>query len=189
MLELKNEMLLYHGSYVEVENPELAKCAAYKDFGRGFYLTTSKEQAESFSKLSTSKAITRKQISRSQDHGIVSSFILKNSEILKTLIYETAERDWLHCVVGHRKKATFDSIVKELGQYDVIGGKIANDATNTTIEAYMTGLYGEIGSKEADDICIRLLLPNRLENQFCFRSDAALSCLEFIGSEKIWMKK
>ena len=47
MLELKDGFVLYHGSFCEVKEPDLAKCAKKKDFGQGFYLTTSKEQAES----------------------------------------------------------------------------------------------------------------------------------------------
>ena len=46
MLELKDGFVLYHGSYCEVKEPDLAKCAKRKDFGHGFYLTTSKEQAD-----------------------------------------------------------------------------------------------------------------------------------------------
>ncbi|WP_278335696.1 DUF3990 domain-containing protein [Roseburia sp. 499] len=45
MLELVNGLILYHGSYCEVKDPQLEKCARRKDFGRGFYLTSSKEQA------------------------------------------------------------------------------------------------------------------------------------------------
>ena len=57
MLELKDDFVLYHGSYCEVKKPDLAKCAKRKDFGQGFYLTTSKEQAESFLRTSIAKAI------------------------------------------------------------------------------------------------------------------------------------
>ncbi|MDE7177444.1 MAG: DUF3990 domain-containing protein [Lachnospiraceae bacterium] len=48
MLGLSDGMLLYHGGYCEVNHPNLAKCAGTKDFGRGFYLTSSREQAENF---------------------------------------------------------------------------------------------------------------------------------------------
>ena len=48
MLELKDGFVLYHGSYCEVKAPDLAKYAKRKDFGQGFYLTTSKEQAEKY---------------------------------------------------------------------------------------------------------------------------------------------
>ena len=41
MLELKDGFVLYHGSYCEVKAPDLGKCAKRKDFGQGFYLTTS----------------------------------------------------------------------------------------------------------------------------------------------------
>lgn len=39
-------MRLYHGSNMMIENIDLSKCKPYKDFGRGFYLTEIKEQAE-----------------------------------------------------------------------------------------------------------------------------------------------
>lgn len=57
MLDLKDGLVLYHGSYCEVKEPDLAKCAKRKDFGQGFYLTTSKEQAESFLRTSIANAI------------------------------------------------------------------------------------------------------------------------------------
>ena len=38
-MKLVDGMLLYHGSYTPVEVVDLAKCAAGKDFGRGFYVT------------------------------------------------------------------------------------------------------------------------------------------------------
>lgn len=42
-------MRLYHGSNMMIENIDLSKCKSYKDFGRGFYLTEIKEQAEKMS--------------------------------------------------------------------------------------------------------------------------------------------
>ena len=57
MLELKDDFVLYHGSYCEVKKRDLAKCAKRKDFGQGVYLTTSTEQAESFLRTSRAKAI------------------------------------------------------------------------------------------------------------------------------------
>jgi hypothetical protein len=69
--------------------------------------------------------------------------------------------------------------------YDVISGKIANDNTNATILAYMGNVYGSMGSEQADAICISLLLPERLQDQFCFRSANALSKLEFVKSESV----
>lgn len=39
-------MRLYHGSVVEVRKPNLHFCRKKTDFGKGFYTTTQKEQAE-----------------------------------------------------------------------------------------------------------------------------------------------
>lgn len=36
---------LYHGTNTTFEKVELSKCLPYKDFGRGFYLTTIRPQA------------------------------------------------------------------------------------------------------------------------------------------------
>lgn len=39
-------MKLYHGSNVEIKNPKILESDRKLDFGTGFYLTTSYEQAE-----------------------------------------------------------------------------------------------------------------------------------------------
>ena len=39
-------MILYHGSNLKIEKIDLLKCRPYKDFGRGFYCTTIRKQAE-----------------------------------------------------------------------------------------------------------------------------------------------
>lgn len=187
MQELSNGLLLYHGSYCEVKSPDLGQCARYKDFGQGFYLTTSKNQAENFARLSTRKAIANGMTDVGQKHGIVSSFRLRLEKELEVHIYNEANADWLHCVVGHRKKKAFPKVVENLNGCDVIGGKIADDNTNATITAYMVGTFGQIGTRAADNMCISLLLTERLQNQFCFRTNAALKCLTFVESERVWL--
>ena len=77
MLELKDGFVLYHGSYCEVKEPNLAKCAKRKDFGQGFYLTTSKELAESFLRTSIAKAIATGTIEEGQKFGYISTFEFK----------------------------------------------------------------------------------------------------------------
>ena len=37
---------LYHGSNIVIEKPDLQLCKPYKDFGKGFYLSADKKQAE-----------------------------------------------------------------------------------------------------------------------------------------------
>ena len=38
-------MILYHGSNQEIERVDLGECKPFKDFGRGFYLTSLDGQA------------------------------------------------------------------------------------------------------------------------------------------------
>ena len=187
MPELKKGMLLYHGSYCEVRQPDLSKCAKYKDFGQGFYLTSSEEQARNFAKISTYKARNIVLSNPAQRYGFVNIFRFENSEGLNAFDYPTADSEWLHCIVAHRKYNSFPELVKQMSPYDVISGKIANDDTNASIAAYIQRVFGEIGSEGADRICIGLLLPERLKDQFCFRTDKALAKLSFEGSEKIWL--
>ncbi|MCF0241894.1 MAG: DUF3990 domain-containing protein [Treponema sp.] len=185
MIQLKEDMILYHGSYSVVENPDLNKCSRFKDFGQGFYLTTSKEQAKSFSKITSLKAKSRGFISSNEKFGYISYFRVNDIFDLKSFVFADAGIDWLHCIVAHRGAKVFLDKLNELKSYDVIAGKIANDDTNRTITAYMDNLYGKMGTESADNYCISMILPERLENQFCFRSEKAISKLEFLKSEKV----
>ena len=185
--ELKNGLILYHGSYCEVKNPDIKLCRRYKDFGQGFYLTTDFEQAENFAKLTLRKAIENGTIEESQNYGVVSVFEYKSAADIRVKIFETVDSDWLHCIVAHRKKNIFQETIYLMKTYDIIGGKIADDATNLTIMNYMAEAYGEIGSETADEICIKMLLPGRLKNQFCFRSPNAIESLSFKECRKIWL--
>ena len=83
----------------------------------------------------------------------------------------------------------FNTEITKLETFDVIGGKIADDDTNAAILAYMAGTFGPAGSTQADNICISLLLPDRLKDQYCFRSFKALGSLQWIKEEKIWMNR
>ncbi|MDR1183634.1 MAG: DUF3990 domain-containing protein [Coriobacteriales bacterium] len=44
---------LYHGSYAVVQKPDVTLGAPRKDFGQGFYTTTSKRQADEWAKVSS----------------------------------------------------------------------------------------------------------------------------------------
>lgn len=82
MQELFDGLTLYHGSYCEVKQPELLQGARYKDFGQGFYLTSSREQAESFIKTSVKKAILSGKADKKQSYGFVSVFRFSTNEEL-----------------------------------------------------------------------------------------------------------
>ena len=54
-----------------------------------------------------------------------------------------------------------------------------------TLQRYIGGVdFGIPGTPEADKITIEKLLPNRLNDQFCFRTQDAIDHLEFIRSDR-----
>ena len=61
-MTLQNGQILYHGSYIGVEQIDLSMGSDNKDFGRGFYLTTDERQARRFVGPSIRKAIRQNKI-------------------------------------------------------------------------------------------------------------------------------
>lgn len=180
-MRLRDGMVLYHGSYAAVQYPDLAKCAPGKDFGRGFYLTSGEEQARRFIRTSLKKARGVGAVSAGQTHGYVSSFRLNGAEGLSVFEFRTADVEWLRYVASNRRPEIAQRLMAEAqvgpDGADVIVGKIANDTTNAVITTCLNGLYGGIETESAANIAIGMLLPNRLKDQLCFRTERALGCL------------
>lgn len=165
---------LYHGSYTPVEYPDLNKCVTGKDFGRGFYLTPDYNQARSFIKTSIAKARGSGVIPPFHTTGAVSTFEYPSTPDLNVLLFDTVSTEWLRCVTAHRVGEGMSL------PYDLVVGKIADDNTNRTLLLYLNGVFGEPGSQEAMEGVVKALLPNRLSNQYCFRTPRALQCLQFV---------
>lgn len=183
MLKLTDGMLLYHGSFIEVPSIDLDQCKHGKDFGRGFYVTTSCEQAKRFVPLAINKQIKEGKLPEGYRPGYVSVFRLHLTSDISVHTFPLADREWLHFVAANRRSSLFPDIRKNYAVHDIIGGKIANDRTARTLQIYTSGGYGTPGSQEADEIAIMTLLPNRLEDQFCFCNKKAIHALEFIRSD------
>lgn len=71
-------MRLYHGSNVAVRNPKVLQSQRALDFGAGFYLTTSYEQARRWAELTVKR--------RREGIATVSSFEIDEEEALKRLL-------------------------------------------------------------------------------------------------------
>ena len=157
-------MKLFHGSNVIVNTPRILTKLRALDFGAGFYLTSSKEQARKWA-----KAVTRR---RGEGDSIVNIYELEDEfySKLSVLEFPTANAEWLDFVVQNRKE-------KRASSYDLVIGPVANDSTLPVIDDYMDGKYDK---EEA----VKRLLPQKLTDQYAFLTEKAIRFLIFEGSEK-----
>ena len=159
-------MILYHGSNVEVPKPMLLKAQRELDFGKGFYTTSDKEQALKWAQR------TAKRLK--QTTGYVTVYEIDDQYIskLRVLKFEAPNAEWLRFVSAHRKGEASDE------EWDLIIGPVADDQTMPVIELYLDGAYDE-------DDAIKRLLPQKLKDQYTFKTEAAvklLICKEIIKS-------
>lgn len=140
-------MIVYHGTTMIIKRPQV-KCAKdYLDFGRGFYVTTYREQAEKWAK--------RKSIRQNRD-AVVNIYELNEKiEGLKILTFENENERWLDFVCACRRGE------KLYESYDIIIGNVANDDVFKTVDMYFRGVWDKNRTikelryyKMNDQICI-----------------------------------
>lgn len=158
-------MILYHGSNVEVRQPRLLKNQRELDFGKGFYTTSDMDQASRWAKRTARRVRA--------DKGYVSVYEI-DDELMQTLHilrFEKTDAEWLRFVVDNRK-----GVIKE-SPWDLICGPVANDQTIPVINLYLDGMYDE-------EETIKRLLPQKLKDQYTFKSEKAIAllrCIEVIS--------
>lgn len=154
-------MKLYHGSNVEVRKPCLISSKRLLDFGAGFYLTSDFEQAK--------KWAVRTAKNRGENIPLISVFQIEEFEMnnLRILLFEKADKEWLRYISANRTGKNLTE------NYDIVIGPVANDQTIRTINNYLKGYLSE-------DIAIQLLLPQKLKDQYTFKTERALAILNFI---------
>lgn len=156
-------MKLYHGSNVVVKNPQILLSDRRLDFGTGFYLTSSFEQAERWAQLTTAR--------RGDGRPVVTVYDFDEAKLatLTVLRFEKANKRWLDFVAENRSGRGEDA------KWDVVIGPVANDRTMPVIRLFMAKVYT---SAEA----VRRLLPQLLHDQYAFKTEAALQLLTFQGA-------
>lgn len=160
-------MLLYHGSNLTVEKPQLIAQTRGLDFGPGFYLTSRKEQAMRFSEIVVDR--------RGNGKAMVSvyEFDDKNAETsLDILKFQKADEKWLQFVADNRLNTYTGTF------YDIVIGAVANDTVMPTIQAFLGGFV-------STDATIITLKTSKLFDQWCLKSEKALSLLQFVKSFKV----
>lgn len=154
-------MKLYHGSNVEVRNPKILESDIKLDFGTGFYLTTSYEQAEKWAVL------TAKRRNYGKPFISVFEYDEEGSNELSVLKFQNADEKWLRFVSANRKN------LSEKNDYDVVIGPVANDRTMPVISLFFEGVYTE-------EETVKRLLPQKLKDQIVFKTEKSLQYLKFV---------
>lgn len=155
-------MILYHGSNQTVARPDLLHSRANVDFGRGFYTTPLRDQAE---KWAARYAFRRQQ-------AVLTRYTLDDTALqaAKVLAFDGYTEEWLDFILHCRKG-------QDTSDYDIVIGGVANDKVFNTVELYSDGL---IDKSEA----IKRLRYEKPNLQVCLRTQSVIDrYLHFEGSE------
>ena len=156
-------MLLYHGSTMAVRKPIVSRGRGKTDFGKGFYTTTSREQAQKWAQIKRDRM-------GDEAHAIVSVFELDdavlNNPAYHTRHFDGATAEWLDFVVGNRRGEVHHN-------FDLIMGPVANDKLYATITLYENGILDA-------NAAIEQLNTHQLFDQLSFHTTKACKLLTFV---------
>ncbi|MGL4484954.1 MAG: DUF3990 domain-containing protein [Anaerovoracaceae bacterium] len=160
-------MKVFHGSVVVVERPSLQKVSHTLDFGKGFYVTTDKTQAIKWAKIK----MRRENVAI----GLVTEYEtdekLLCSKHFDVKRFKGASRAWLNFVLANR-------LGKELHQYDIVTGLVANDRVYTCLNAFDNGFMDF-------ETVIRKLKAFKLTDQISFHTSKAIKELHYVNSFEV----
>jgi hypothetical protein len=155
-------MRLFHGSNQSFDIIDLSKSKDRRDFGRGFYMTTIKNQAEIWSE----NMLVR--------HGGAGMFVyeyeLVVSDDLRIKRFDGLTEEWLEMVKINRINGGIQH------NYDIVQGPVANDNTMRTITLYVAGVY-------TAEVALQQLKFFKANDQVSIHTPKALSCLTLIKKD------
>lgn len=122
-------MRLYHGSNMMIENIDLSKCKPYKDFGRGFYLTEIKEQAEKMAGRTAAiyggePTVTEFEFDEAALHT------------LSVKTFENPDKEWALFVLANRSR----NCRQPTHCFDIVIGPVADDTIATLFRNFNDGI-------------------------------------------------
>ena len=161
-------MKLYHGSHVEVRNPKILTSARIGDFGKGFYATSSIEQARRWAQIRAKR--------ENLTAGVVSVFDVPDNLYLHPELrvkrFEAADEKWLDFVLANRRDVNF------YHEFDLVCGPVANDRVYVCLNLLEDGLTDR-------ESVIKQLKTYVLADQILFHSAKSLLFLEYTGMEQV----
>ena len=156
-------MLIYHASDTIVNKPDTIHSRTNLDFGKGFYATVIREQAERYAQ----RFILRNR------KGILNVYEYTPTEALNVKCFDAYDSEWLDFVAACRMG---EDVYK---QYDVICGGFANDRVFNTLDLYFSN---QMTKEEA----LKRLIYEKPNQQLCFTNQRVIdTCISFIESKEL----
>lgn len=160
-------MKLYHGSNIVVDHPEISKGKPFKDFGQGFYLSDTIEQAMEMA-MRVVERVGEGQTPVVSSFQFDESFMTDGS--LKVKCFETYTEEWAEFVLRNRDRKT----PQPFHNYDIVYGPIADDGVVRQMRRY------EMGDITLKELMQELQYPPKITFQYFFGSEKALEKLRFL---------
>jgi hypothetical protein len=162
-------MTLYHGSNMEIDRIDLAKCRPHKDFGRGFYTTQYQEQAF---------AMARRTVRLFESGVPVITVFSFDDRVLgdpsfRIRKFDEPDNEWANFVINNRNMRHQDVNSPECNldnKYDIVIGPVANDDIVLQLRLFLRGLISVPDLKNN-------LAYKELTNQISFHTEAVMQFL------------
>lgn len=163
-------MQVFHGSYTEIESVDLSKCQSNKDFGKGFYVTKFRKQAEEWAEIIGKVNGTT---------GIVTEFTFYErafaEESLKVLRFDRYNDEWFDFIILSRDLET----PEQKHDFDIIEGPAPDDKVQRRITKF---LEGEITRTDFFEQLTKYPEPS---HQICFCTISSLRMLKKVNHKPI----
>lgn len=158
-------MIVYHGSNTVVQHPDVIHTCRNLDFGKGFYVTTVREQAVRWAKRKADFAGGTPVVNCYEWNTDLVGLSSKNfGEDLDS---------WIDFVCDCRDGG------EQYLQYDVIIGKVANDKVFRVVDMYHQGIWDK-------DRALKEIRVYPTYDQIAFvTQDAINQLLKFVKSEEM----
>lgn len=155
-------MRLYHGSNMMIENIDLSKCKPYKNFGRGFYLTEIKEQAEKMAGRTAAiyggePTVTEFEFDEAALHT------------LSVKTFENPDKEWALFVLANRSR----NCRQPTHCFDIVIGPVADDTIATLFRNFNDGIIDL-------PTLVNGLKYKKVSSQYLFHSAKAIKYLHRI---------
>lgn len=155
-------MKLYHGSNIRIEAIDLDKSKPFKDFGKGFYLSDTRDQAIEMANFKSSifggkPCVTEFEFDAS---GLEASDLKKKR-------FDSYSEKWLDFIIANREGY-------EIEKYDFVYGPIADDKVGFQLRRYKDDVI------DKSELMERLKYMKGITFQFFFGSQDAIKYLTIL---------